>query len=428
MASCAQVDSLAQAYVDGELNPSETLVFEQHLGECRQCAHQLDRQRAAAAMLFDSFADHRMPRSLVPDIMAHLPEIDDARLVRQVNARLKSRPDWSRWFFAALMPVVAVLVLTLAGVIFFGLGPQRLEKTVTAQAIGMVTFLTGHVTGLMPQETQWKDLDTRALISRDQLFATEQGSAMIASVAGPSMIKVAEGSRLKVNDDRRVALQSGKIWLHVAKSAKGARVFRVHSPDGNITVFGTTFGVEVLEGRTIVTLLEGEVTVENDLTFATLRPNEQIELKRGVSPLQPYTVDAAQALAWADAIQPDGVAQGEFLSTIHPLGETILRAENVWRVDTGEHTVSNISFSWNPAKTRDGLCSYVVYVTDDAGRPLFVGRIEARDLAQQGRTQVELSVPNDALKPNTTAFIRMVPDTTTGAIETDFDEVAFVGT
>jgi len=397
------------------------------MAECRQCAYQLDRQRAANAMLFDAFSEHRLQRSLVPDIMAHLPELDDARLVRQVNQRLKYRPDFSRWFFAVMVPVVTVLVIALGLATLHAL-PGWQDKPVVAQAIGMVTFQHGTVRSLMPKDTVWKDADTHAPIARDEIFSTDKDSAMIASIAGPSMVKVAENGRVKVGDDRRVGLQSGKIWLHVAKSAQGKRVFRVHTPDGNITVFGTTFGVDVQDGKTLVTLLEGEVTVENDVTFATLKPNQQIELKRGVSPLQPYSVNAANELAWADAIQPDGVAQADFLSTIHPLGETVVRAENVWRVNTGNLTVTNMTFTWDPAKRRDNLCSYVVYVTDDAGHPLFVGRIESHDLAQDGRAQVELSVPADALQPNTTAYVRLVPDTASGAIETDFNDVAFVGT
>lgn len=426
MASCAQVESLAQAYLDGELNPSETLVFEQHLGECRICAHTLERQKNASAMMFDAFAEFRQPRSLVPDIMAHLPEMDDSRLVRQMNQRAKQqKPSRLRLFFTVLSPVATVLLLVMGLALFYSWPGQ--EKQVSAQAIGMVTYTAGSVRSLLPRETNFQVAELQAPIARNQIFETAPGASMIASIAGPSTVKMADGGRVKVNDDRRIGLQNGKIWLHVAKSMRGARVFRVHTPDGDVTVFGTTFGVEVMQGKTLVTLLEGEVTVENDLTFATLRPNEQIELKRGVSPLQPYAIDAASALAWADQIQPDGVAQAAFLANIHPAGETILRAEHVWIVDTGDHAVTSVSFEWAPQPLKLGLCGYVVYVTDDSNKPLFAGHIDARELMQPDRTELEIPVPGGALAPHSTVFIRLVPDTATGSVQTDFKEVAFVG-
>ena len=56
-----------------------------------------------------------------------------------------------------------------------------------------------------------------------------------------------------------------------------------------------------------------------------------------------------------------------------------------------------------------------------------MGRIETRDLGQAGRTQAEISIPGDALKPHAAVFVRLVPDTNTGSLESEFTEVAFVG-
>lgn len=424
MATCAQVESLAQAYLDGELGPAEVLAFEQHMGECRQCAHALERQRAAAEFILDAFADHRLRRSLVPGVMAHLPEMDNSRLVRQMNERAKYRPSRSRMFLTVLTPLATVLLLVLSLAIFYS-WPN--PETAMAQSIGMVTHTSGDVQSLLPSESSFRAARLQDPVGREQIFETGPESAAIVAIAGPTTLKVAADSRVRVSDDRRIRVESGKIWLHVSKSMRGARAFRVHSPDGNITVFGTTFSVEVREGSTVVTLLDGEVTVENDVTFVVMRPNQQVELVRGLSPLNALDVDARALMAWADAIQADGVATAAFQTSIRPLDETILRAENVWHVDTGSHAVSTMSFAWKPRPPAADLCSYVVYVTNDSGEPLFVGRIEARDLRQPGRTQLELPIPGDALRPETAVFVRLVPETATGATETEFTEVAFVG-
>ena len=424
MASCAQIESLAQAYVDGELGPSETLLFEQHLGECQQCARTLEYQRATSEALFAAFAEHRMQGTLVSNIMAHLPEMDDSRLVRQMNQRAKYRPSRARLFLTILTPLATVVLLMLSLAIFLS---WPTPTTTVAQSIGMITYTTGDVQSLLPNETHLQNVRLQDPVGRDQVFESAEESAAIIGLAGPSTVKVAAGTRVKTGDDRRVDLQTGKIWLHVAKSMGGTRAFRVHTPDGNITVFGTTFGVEVREGHTIVTLLEGEVTVENDISFVVLRANQEVELRQGVSPLTAYDVNAREILAWADRIQPDGVTQAAFVSSVRPMGETILRAENVWHVDTGDHAVSTMSVAWKTHGSSENLCSYVVYVTNESGEPLFVGRVAARDLGQPGRTKAEIPVPGDALRPHTAVFVRLVPDTKTGSIESEFTEVAFVG-
>lgn len=424
MASCAQIEGLAQAYIDGELAPSEQLLFEQHLGACRPCATALERQRATSLFVLDAYSEHRLQRSLVVDVMAHLPEMDDIRLVRQMNQRAKQQRSRFRNFFTILTPVVTMVVLVLAVAIVYA-WPKN--EPVAGQNIGMVTFRDGDVTALDIGENSFEPSRLKDLIERQTVFETGEDGTMAASIAGPNLIKMSANTRVKVYDDRRMALQSGKVWIHVTKSTQGARVFRVDAPDGVITVFGTTFGVEVAEGKTIVTLLEGEVTVENDITFAIMHPGQQVSLAHGQSPLTPYAVDAARELSWANAIQPDGLAQVEFLTKIHPLDPTILRAENVWLVDTGDHAVDSITFGWRPHTALSGLSGYVVYVTDRDGNPVFIGRIPAADLARGERSQISLSLPSGAVKPNTTAFIRLAPDTISGTIETDFNYVAFVG-
>lgn len=424
MASCAQIEGLAQAYIDGELSPSERLHFEQHIGACRVCATSLERQRAVSHFVLDAYSEHRLQRSLVTDVMAHLPEMDDVRLVRQMNQRAKEQRSRFRNFFTILTPVATMVVVFLAAAIVYSWpAPDRVD----AKNVGMVTYSQGDVNSLASGASAFAPSTLRDLINREAVFETGETGMMAASIAGPNLVKMGENTRVKVYDDRRVALQSGKIWVHVSKALRGARVFRVDAPDGTITVFGTTFGVEVGEGKTIVTLLEGEVTVENDTTFAVMRPNQQVYLVRGQNVLSPFDVNAAETLRWADSIQPDAVAQAEFLTKVRTLDETILRAENVWLVDTGTHSVRSITFGWRPHSIHEELASYVVYVTDRNGTPVFIGRLDGEDLAQRGRTQLELPMPVDAMRANTTAFIRLVPDTQTGSVETDFDYVAFVG-
>ena len=74
MASCTQVEGLLQAYVDDELRPSDRVILEQHVGECRVCEGLLRRHQRTCAHLFEAFAEERLTHSLSRNVLEHLPE------------------------------------------------------------------------------------------------------------------------------------------------------------------------------------------------------------------------------------------------------------------------------------------------------------------------------------------------------------------
>jgi len=421
VATCAQVESLSQAYLDGELGVSEKAIFEQHLSACRACSATLERQRAISALLFESFNGNRLERDLLPGIMAHLPEMDDQRLVREVNKRAKQPVRRSFPLLHLLTPAFSVAVLLLAAAVVY-FWPS--ESSILGQPVGMITYLRGDVYAEIEGADARHRASVRNVVGREHEFTTGADAALAVGLAGPTLLKVDAETNVVVGDDRRLRVDQGRIWLHVSK---GARVFRVNTPQGDISVFGTTFGVTVAPDKTVVTLLEGEVTVENDITFAVLRDGEQVEVSRGVSPLTPRAVDAVELLAWADAIQPDNSAHALFLASVRPLAEAVLEAESMWRVETGGHTVSSLAFEWRAGGPVLNRCGYFVYVTDERNNPLFVRQITARELAYLEKSKIEIPVPSEALRPGITVFIRLVPDTASGSVETVFTSVSLVG-
>ncbi|MFY8034197.1 MAG: FecR family protein, partial [Flexibacteraceae bacterium] len=78
-----------------------------------------------------------------------------------------------------------------------------------------------------------------------------------------TLSKDAELSYLKgtYNQERAVSLKKGKVYLHVQKAA-GAK-FTVQTAEALVTVLGTKFSVEQMEGNTKVLVEEGRVKVQN---------------------------------------------------------------------------------------------------------------------------------------------------------------------
>jgi anti-sigma factor RsiW len=71
--TCRQLIEFIAAYVDGELNESEHLAFEHHLGNCRSCLAYLESYRRTMTFsksLSDTPVDD-VPEGLVEWILRH---------------------------------------------------------------------------------------------------------------------------------------------------------------------------------------------------------------------------------------------------------------------------------------------------------------------------------------------------------------------
>ena len=52
------------------------VIFEQHVSECRACAALLRRHQRSSALLFESYAEHRLSDSLASRVVENLPEVE----------------------------------------------------------------------------------------------------------------------------------------------------------------------------------------------------------------------------------------------------------------------------------------------------------------------------------------------------------------
>ncbi len=423
MASCKQVDSLIQAYIDDELGVSERAIFEQHLSECRQCKAAEARQRAGAALLFEAFEPHRLDHDMTASVMAHLPDLEDSRRLREFNQRAKN--PRSRW--AGLLtwgPALApVLMLMLAFALWYSWPTSQAYIGVT---VGMVTAKDGELLSKHDQSyDNWRRAALEETVSKGDRVETMAGSRAMISLAGPTTLKMGENTSIQVRDSRTLSMDRGIIWLSVNKAP---RKFRIETPAGDVTVFGTVFQVEANDFETVVTLEEGSVTVGNDLDFVMLDPNEQVRVVRGEQISKPQRVDANLILSWADSIQPHADAMVLFARAITPLPPGLIPAEQFYRCDTRNQGLpSHFKFEWKTDNKLSGHCSYDIYVYDEEWEPLFkVGPVSGKVFADKDHNSLQLALPEGESIANRVIYLKLVPDDRSGMLETNFEAVSAV--
>lgn len=151
----------------------------------------------------------------------------------------------------------------------------------------------------------WQYLQGKTTV---QYFQTSVGEQQELTLADGSVIVLNTNSKVKTvmsSKKREVHLEYGEVFFKVAH--KGSN-FDVVTAKGVIRVVGTEFRVYDSEDKTVVTVLEGAVSVDDkrdnqDQTFdgdVTLRKNQEVVVEGEGAPttLQPQEVDASAKMSW----------------------------------------------------------------------------------------------------------------------------------
>ena len=424
MATCKQIESMLQARIDGELGPAEGVIVDQHLAECGACASKLRGQQRTSAMLFEIFAPYRLQRDMRAGIMQHLPEMEPLRIdVEGVNWRPKA-PHRAWW--AAFVPAVAALILLCLAIPIYYAWPKAPEST---GAIGVITHSAGTVkcagTSVGNAEA---GASLKSLIDCGNSYETGPGSRLMLSLRGPTHLKLEENTRVRVFDDRVLSVDTGRVYLEVAK---GERPFTVNTPLSTVTVLGTVFEVLVDSQKTTITLKSGKVRFENDVTQSELLPEEQVAVTSGNAHLTPHKVDAASVMQWADVIVPDQEAYNLFTKQVEPQSTAELPGEEVFAIITTRQNVarpiSALFFAWQPDGFSSGHCGYEVRVCNETMVELFKTRIDASVFADKSRGMYQIDVPGEPIRNTGVLHVKLVPDFSSGDVTTSFTKVWALG-
>lgn len=421
MASCSQVSSLLQAYIDGELGHAEKSILEQHLRDCPSCRHELGEQNSCSAKIFESLSSQRLHGSLRSQVLAHLPEMDPAPKLGshptdpQYARRRPRAATFPRFLLAA-----AAAIAVMAGLYF---STSHSVPTVSRRpATGMVTYSNGNQVFRKSADTEtFLAAELKSLVRAGDQFETLAKGRLAVSLISGSIVKANYSSGLTIHDNRRVSVEQGLTFFDVGRDK---RLFNVETPNGEILVFGTAFVVEVAPSATKVTVTAGDILVSNDLGKTGVSKGNQLVFRKGERLATPYPVDAAKEAAWADEIVPDPEALALFLQTLE--SRSALRDEIpavpvniVWNLS--ERRVSEIQLAWDPDGRATDHCGYIIHVVDEKGNLIYIDTLASSLFDDVNRKQANLILPGGPVTGIEELHIKLVPDHSDGMIETDIN-------
>lgn len=214
------------------------------------------------------------------------------RALWQENGRAAARPalsgwsDWRRWGLAAAAVLVIGVGLKL-GVLDRLQGSPEQARAVAERVDG--TLYRVHEGQLVP-------LAINDTVTASEPIRTGRATRAVLRLGDGSRLEMNEHSELAVRPRRdgvAVALRRGSVIVEAARQQAGRHLY-VDAPDCEVAVKGTVFTVTSGPKGSRVSVLEGEVWVEQGSTVTKLEPGGQTVTHANIAP-----VPVAEEVAWS---------------------------------------------------------------------------------------------------------------------------------
>ncbi|MBI4602990.1 MAG: FecR domain-containing protein [Planctomycetes bacterium] len=280
---CQDVDRALWRYIDREISASDLAAISSHLKECARCRdlyHERSREASRYRMAFlgSPFGPKFMARfrqraaeeglysaeAAPPGHRRRGPKGDRAS-GGEVGAW--DSPTFSRRRIYRIATVAAMVLLiplaVIVGIFFHGSPPAALgDFTAEGGPVGVSRIDAAE--GLEPRSTRARrgDIFPGSLIRVAdgataflRLAAPRPGPDSTVSLEGPAQLLIEAGATRRRLSAR---LEQGTLTATVTRLGSG-ELFSVTTPHARSTVMGTVFKLKVLDGRTVLSVLEGKV-------------------------------------------------------------------------------------------------------------------------------------------------------------------------
>jgi len=280
---CEGFRELMPAYLAGALAEPKKVLLEDHTRECLPCRRALAAARQAKAAV----------------AAAPARESSRPRSARGESSGVR------RWALAASLAGVALLsgfLVRQAGVGYLGAAPA-----VTVRAI------SGELSVVSGGEVRPAVAGER--IAGSQLVRTAQSSGAVLELADGSRIELAERSELGLGrrwDGTILELERGSLIVEAAKQRRGH--LYVDTGDCRVSVVGTIFSVNHGAKGSRVSVIEGEVHVQEGAERAVLLPGQQFASGHRLA-----AVAVADEISWSR----DAARYRERLAALKSLGHEL---------------------------------------------------------------------------------------------------------
>lgn len=177
-----------------------------------------------------------------------------------------------------------------------------------------VAGITGTAEFRVSEDEEWAALELDMCLMVGDMIRTKEKSGLALKFGEAVEVKVNESSELTVGaieedgeQPNRVDVEVGELWSDLDKEQNEDLEFQVGTPSGVVAVRGTEFNVAVdKEGKSKINVLDGVVSVFNDLGEVLAEAGMATELIEGKLPVEPFEFDVEQFKnkldAWKDQI------------------------------------------------------------------------------------------------------------------------------
>lgn len=250
---CEDFQSLIPAFVRGELSPARALLVEDHTRSCVPCRRALREAREGKA---------------------------ERRPVRTAS-RSNNRAVW--------MSLAAVLAIALG----FGLVTLVQDRMAGGARMARIESVEGTLYRVAGDSSRM--IRPGEMIDEGEEVRTAKGSTALVRMADGSLIEMSERAGFSLDASRKgntIQLERGRIIVRAAKQ-HGLHLF-VATRDAQVSVVGTIFAVNSGTKGSRVSVIQGEVHVQQGAKLAVLRPGDQVTTHASVE-----RVPVKDEVAWS---------------------------------------------------------------------------------------------------------------------------------
>ena len=285
---CEDFQALVPAYLAGTVPEARSLLLEDHLHGCVACRRALKAARAelrGAAGVRPAVA--RTPASGVRGFFSALwtsrgPQTRPAAQSLLAAGRGSALPLRPRYGLMAFAAAAVLLVGVGLGLL---LGGGRLVKVLRGTETQAVVQI---VDGALYQ------VSDRGNVALPSGSAITEGEEIRTAKASSAVVRLVDGSTVEMNQrtgfwvskgwrDTTLHLQYGDIIVRAAKQRDGR--LRVATTDCLVSVKGTIFAVDEGMKGSRVSVIQGEVEVEQGRTTQLLHSGEQVSTEASLAPV-----------------------------------------------------------------------------------------------------------------------------------------------
>lgn len=214
--------------------------------------------------------------------------------------------------------------------VFFSLPVQAEHELVScSKSVGHIASLEGEVTVQRRGNARWHIADANLRLCENDTIRVSKASRAALSLVNKAVLRLKQNTTIRLTDI--YPEEEKKSVLEILKGiiqsfSRQPHKFAINTPYLNGSVEGTEFLVQVNEGDTTLTVLEGAVRAANDQGSVLVHSGASAYAAEGSAPVHSIVVNPRNAVQWAMFFPPLYVA---FTGDRENLLENLVKASDL---------------------------------------------------------------------------------------------------